>query len=111
MNAWINFTSIVFLCASCGPAVVKSTEVDVHSKPYQNTYLKDGVRRDSVEKAPQHEEVFASIDGAVDQRLVNVEKGFGYVHTFWMTKQEILLKEYGIKWRTPAELNHHIMFD
>jgi len=48
------------------------------------------------------------------EMLVNdeyAERGLGFCHTYWQIQKEILKKDYGIKWRTPKELNPHCQFD
>lgn len=47
-------------------------------------------------------------DDAYDRFIV---KGFGFCHKFWNTKKCILKKEYGIEWKTPAEMNPMVRFD
>ena len=55
-----------------------------------------------------------SLEKEVEQK-VNAEIGeedyFGRCHTFWAVKKRILLEEYGIDWRTPAEQYPTIFFD
>lgn len=35
----------------------------------------------------------------------------GYCHIFWETKKRILLKKYGIRWKSPADMNPDTFFD
>ena len=39
------------------------------------------------------------------------EEALGYCHAFWQAKKEILLRDYGINWKTPAEKYPHVLFD
>lgn len=42
------------------------------------------------------------------------EKYFIYLgscHLYWETKQRILKEEYGIEWKTPAEMNPNVAYD
>ena len=39
---------------------------------------------------------------------INLE---GSCHILWERQQKILKETYGIKWRSPAEMNPEIMFD
>ncbi len=39
------------------------------------------------------------------------EEALGYCHAFWRAKKEILRRDYGIDWETPAEKYPHIIFD
>ena len=35
----------------------------------------------------------------------------GACHTLWGRQKQILKERYGIKWRSPAEMNPDVMFD
>lgn len=35
----------------------------------------------------------------------------GYCHLYWATKKRILKEKYSIDWKSPAELNPHILYD
>ena len=35
----------------------------------------------------------------------------GFCHTYWAAKKNVLIMDYGIDWKTPAELNPHIFYD
>ena len=35
----------------------------------------------------------------------------GSCHILWERQQDILREKYGIKWRTPADMNPDVMFD
>ncbi len=49
------------------------------------------------------------------ERLVRAEIGeggyMGFCHLYWTTKKRILRDEFGIEWKTPAEMNPNVMFD
>lgn len=36
---------------------------------------------------------------------------WGVCHMLWARQKRILKDKYGIKWRTPAEMNQNILFD
>ncbi len=57
--------------------------------------------------------VFANIDDEVNQTLKNdkVRGQIGFIHTFWFTKEQILLQKYGIHWRSPRVLNPNTSYD
>jgi hypothetical protein len=40
-----------------------------------------------------------------------INRSYGYCHRFWGLKKRILKEKYNINWKTPAELNRHIIFD
>ena len=35
----------------------------------------------------------------------------GYCHLYWATKKRILKEKYSIDWKSPSELNPHILYD
>ncbi len=54
------------------------------------------------------------IEEKVDKKVVSmIGKGeyLGYCREFWRVKKQILLEEYGIDWKTPAERYPGMMFD
>ena len=38
-------------------------------------------------------------------------EGFGACHTIWAEMERILLDEHAIQWRSPSEMNPHVLFD
>lgn len=72
-----------------------------------------GLYYDPIEEDPRHAEVFSKIDAEVNEALGITTKGGGrgYIHVIWETKKRLLKHKYNIDWRTPAELNPHVMFD
>lgn len=65
---------------------------------------------DPVERTPQWEEVIYEVEKACDRRLKGVPRGMGFCFEYWSVKKEELLKR-GIEWRTPHQMNPHVMFD
>lgn len=49
------------------------------------------------------------------ERKINAELGdaryMGYCHKYWHVKKRILKEDYGIEWKTPAEMNPLVCFD
>lgn len=68
---------------------------------------------DPIEDDPRYENVFDKIDSEVDEQLKDhpMKDRIGFVHFYWNTKKEILKKKYGIEWKSPKEMNPHIIFD
>lgn len=71
------------------------------------------MKTDPIEKDPKYVSIFNSIDDEVEVDLKNhpLKDQMGFCHIFWDRKQELLKTKYGIKWRTPAEMNPDILFD
>ncbi len=69
-------------------------------------------RRDAVDLDPARTGLVAEVEGLVEARMK--EEGslgqFGSCHRFWQLK-ETMLKERGVRWRPPSDLNPNICFD
>jgi hypothetical protein len=70
-------------------------------------------RHDPIEDDPKYASIFRSID---DETTAALEKkqiypSLGYCHTFWVTKQKLLRKKYGLDWKSPSELNPATCYD
>lgn len=69
-------------------------------------------RRDAVDSDPARTGLVAEVEGLVEARMK--EEGslgqFGSCHRFWQLK-ELMLKERGVRWRSPSELNPNTCFD
>lgn len=76
-------------------------------------------RRESSEQLIYYDPVedteeFKRIADEVDKKVVEIvgpNLGDGYCHLFWAEKKQILKEEYGIDWKSPAEMNMNITFD
>ncbi|MBN1849963.1 MAG: hypothetical protein JW932_15425 [Deltaproteobacteria bacterium] len=71
------------------------------------------ILHDPTEGDPRYKEIFETIDDEVNEILKDhpMRGKMGFCHIFWETKEEILKKKYGIVWKSPAEMNPHIIFD
>jgi hypothetical protein len=72
-----------------------------------------GLARDPVEDDPRYAEAFAKIDAEVDAALADHPQrgGEGFCNIRWETKKRMLKTNYGIDWRSPADMNPHVIFD
>ncbi|MBT0653067.1 BPTI/Kunitz-type proteinase inhibitor domain-containing protein [Geomobilimonas luticola] len=72
-----------------------------------------GLAHDPVENDPRYAEVFKNIDDEVKALLADhPQRGAeGFVNIYWGTKKRVLKEKYGIDWRSPGELNPHVLFD
>jgi len=68
---------------------------------------------DPLDDDPTFAELIKTVEHQVEQELKSqkVKKSLGYCHYFWSLKKEILKKNYGLDWKSPAELNPDVMFD
>lgn len=46
-----------------------------------------------------------------DRALNGKKRGLGFCHLFWRTMQDILKHQFGIDWKTPAEMNPAVSYD
>ena len=68
------------------------------------------LRYDPVEDTPK----FKAIKDELEERIlakIGPSRGMGYCHLYWETKRDILKKDYGIEWKSPALLNPKVRFD
>ncbi|NMC04755.1 MAG: hypothetical protein GYA24_06065 [Candidatus Lokiarchaeota archaeon] len=69
-------------------------------------------KRDKIETDPRYERIISEANQEAEKAVVIVKKGeMGYCHAFWAAKKRVLKEKYGIDWKSPAELNPHVMFD
>lgn len=57
---------------------------------------------------------FQAIKNELEAKIIakiGENSGMGYCYLYWETKRDILKKDYGIEWRSPAELNPRVLFD
>lgn len=118
----------VYIYDGCGPVVPFDTlegcralceTVSSENSQIEPTETKKNVRErsglayDPVENDPRYTEVFHAIDAEVKDFLAadpDIQRR-GSVHIYWDTKKNLLKRKYNIDWRSPAEMNPHVIFD
>jgi len=65
---------------------------------------------DKSEKDPANREKFEKVQAILDEEF---GEGFGRgtCHRRWERKKELLKEMYDIDWKSPAELNPHVLYD
>ena len=76
-----------------------------HSRP-----LGVGEKVDPQEHNPKLRAAFAAADAAAERRVMNVKRDDKFIFHFWAAKKNILRQQFGIDWKTPAELNPRIVY-
>jgi hypothetical protein len=76
-----------------------------HSRP-----LGAGEKFDPQESDPKLRAAFAAADAAAERRVMNVKRDEKFIFRYWSAKKEILRQQFGIEWKTPAELNPRITY-
>jgi hypothetical protein len=97
------------LCESAGSSGAPAVPPVERSDPKKRS----GLDRDPVEDDPRYVEVFRTIDDEVKESLASDPRrgGEGFVNIYWEAKKRLLKQKYGIDWRSPGEMNPHVIFD
>jgi len=71
-----------------------------------------GSRRDLKDNDPKYQKIIKEVDDEVRAEIKRkaLVRKFAFASEFWPRKKE-KLKEKGIEWRSPAELNPHQDYD
>lgn len=69
------------------------------------------LRRDPVEYTSEWEEICYDVEDRIDERFANAPRQRGLCFRIWSAKRDILKEEYGIDWRSPAQMNPRVRFD
>ena len=77
----------------------------------QKIHQRGFLKHDPVEWSARWEEVIDQVDEKVDALLADHPRGMGFCYAFWSARQETLHKEFGIAWRSPAQMNRGVIFD
>lgn len=70
-----------------------------------------GLRNDPVEYTRRWEDIYYDVEDALEERFANAPRQMGFCFHFWSAKAELLKDKYNISWRSPAQMNPHVMFD
>jgi hypothetical protein len=84
--------------------VYRETEVR-HARPRLNGELFDPSESD-----PALASAFASADQKAERLVGNTKRDSQFITKFWSEKKRILKAEFGVTWRTPAEMNPQIRY-
>ena len=71
------------------------------------------LKHDPIEDKEEYREIFQNVNKAVAEVLEkkNIKRNLGYIHIFDRYKKEVLLRQYGIDWKTTQEMNPGIRID
>lgn len=72
---------------------------------------KGHLKHDPVEYTREWAEAAYNVEEELDKKFAGVRRGMGFCFMYWPAKQELLKKKYGIKWRTPSQMNPRVKFD
>jgi hypothetical protein len=77
-----------------------------HSRPQLDAEQFDPQESDLMLK-----DTFAKADAKAERKVANVPRNDRFIYKFWAAKRRILLREFGITWNTPADLNPGIKYE
>lgn len=69
------------------------------------------LKSDPVEYTPEWEAVYYDVADELDRMFEGTPRRMGFCFRYWQAKQDLLRSRYGIEWRTPSQMNPHVMFD
>lgn len=71
------------------------------------------LRRDPIERDPKIRRLVREAEKEAETELAarGQPKIYGYCRSLWTVQKRILKEKYGIKWRTPAEMNPDVEID
>ena len=69
------------------------------------------LKHDPIEWSAAYEAVIDDAEKKVYDELQDFPRGMGFCHAYWHTLTTVLLKDYGIRWQSPAVMNPPVMFD
>ena len=68
------------------------------------------LKHDPVEYTPEFQAIEDELEAKIIAKI-GENSGMGYCYLYWETKRDILKKDYGIEWCSPAVLNPRVHFD
>ena len=103
------FCTLTLLAACKSSQIQSQTELTTKRTARQESKLK----HDPIEDAPKYKHIFETIDVEVNEILKDDphRNHIGFCYTFWETKKRLLKEKYGIDWKSPAQMNPHVIFD
>ena len=69
------------------------------------------LKHDPIEWTARWEEIIDDADRKVFDALADTPRGMGFCHAYWHTRAEVLRRDYGLEWRSPAVINPRVLFD
>lgn len=77
-------------------------------KPMERNII---IHHDPIEEEEQFQRIELDVERKLDEEFGYDVPYFGFCHTYWHRKKQILKEEYGIDWKSPADMNPMICFD
>lgn len=71
----------------------------------------DYLRKDPIEYTHEWENIFYDVEEELDKMFADEPKYMGFCFLYWSAKKNLLKEKYGIEWRSPSQMNPHVLFD
>ena len=68
------------------------------------------LKYDPVEDTPAFQTIKDELEAKIIAKI-GPNSGMGYCYLYWESKRDLLKKDYGIEWKSPALLNPKVRFD
>ena len=68
------------------------------------------IKTDPVESTEEYKKIEKELDEMIKAKI-GERMRLGYCYMYWETKKHILKEVFGINWKSPSELNPHVLFD
>lgn len=73
-------------------------------------------KKDPIERTITFKKIKKELEKKINEQLISegypIKPEFmGWCYIYWSIKKEILKIDYGIDWKTPAEMNPEIIYD
>ncbi|MBS0578516.1 MAG: hypothetical protein JSR36_04555 [Proteobacteria bacterium] len=99
------------LCKRLKTQVIQPDPVYRETEVRQSRPRLNGEVFDPQESDPALRKKFALADRKAERVVGNVQRESNFILHFWDAKKRILRDQFGIQWKTPAELNPRIKYD
>ena len=82
---------------------------NVSNEEYMSKYSKC-LNFDPIRRTPMWENNICRWEEECEKRLGDVPRGMGFCYGYWHTFAEVLREE-GVEWKSPAQMNPRVLFD
>lgn len=90
--------------------VLESNITHADNGEFDKIKSSSSLKHDPVEWTSRWEEVIDEADKIAEKRLSGTPRGMGYCFSFWH-ERAAALREFGIEWRNPHQMNPRVLFD
>jgi len=92
-------------------ALIRDTLPQRYDAIHKRAMRKPHILYDLVEYTNEYLANLPELEAKIEAELTNPIRGHGFCFQYWGKKEEVLKRDYGIEWDSPAALNPDVMFD